>query len=92
MDRGLRFVDHVERERLDDLRAVEQPLDLLRREPVLDVLVLEDLLEAATPVVLADDEIVWIPGVRRVRAAPERSGRPMIRYICERFDGGPAYV
>ncbi|HEX6052397.1 MAG TPA: tRNA lysidine(34) synthetase TilS [Gemmatimonadaceae bacterium] len=47
---------------------------------------------AGWPVVLADDEIVWIPGVRRVRAAPERSGRPMIRYICERFDGGPAYV
>jgi tRNA(Ile)-lysidine synthase len=43
------------------------------------------------PVVLADDEIVWIPGVRRVPAAPERSGRPMVRYICERFDGGFAY-
>ena len=43
------------------------------------------------PVVLADDEIVWIPGVRRVHAAPERSGRPMVRYICERFDGGFAY-
>lgn len=43
------------------------------------------------PVVLADDEIVWIPGVRRARAAPERSGRPTVRYICERFDGGLAY-
>ena len=43
------------------------------------------------PVVLADDEIVWIPGVRRVRAAPERSGRPTVRYLCERFDGGFAY-
>ena len=46
---------------------------------------------AGWPVVLADDEIVWIPGVRRVPAAPERSGRPMIRYICERFDGGLAF-
>jgi tRNA(Ile)-lysidine synthase len=43
------------------------------------------------PVVLADDEIVWIPGVRRVRAAPERSGRPTVRYVCERFDGGLAH-
>jgi tRNA(Ile)-lysidine synthase len=43
------------------------------------------------PVVLADDEIVWIPGVRRARAAPERSGRPMVRYLCERCDGALAY-
>ena len=43
------------------------------------------------PVVLADDEIVWIPGVRRVRVAPERSGRPVVRYTCEWFDGGLAY-
>jgi len=40
------------------------------------------------PVVLVDDEIVWIPGVRRSGAASERSGRPTVRYICERFDGG----
>jgi tRNA(Ile)-lysidine synthase len=37
------------------------------------------------PVVLADDEIVWIPGVRRSDAAPERSGRPVVRYACERL-------
>ena len=40
------------------------------------------------PVVLADDEIVWIPGVRRSDAAPERSGRPVVRYACERVHGG----
>jgi len=34
------------------------------------------------PVVLADDEIVWIPGVRRAAAPPERSGRPIVRYTC----------
>ena len=40
------------------------------------------------PVVVADGaEIVWIPGVRRSGAAPDRSGRPVIRYACERFDG-----
>jgi tRNA(Ile)-lysidine synthase len=41
------------------------------------------------PVVLADDEIVWIPGVRRTAAASDRSGRPVVRYTCERFDGAP---
>ena len=40
------------------------------------------------PVVLADDEIVWIPGIRRSVAAPERSGRPVVRYTCERFERG----
>ena len=43
---------------------------------------------AGWPVVLADDEIVWIPGVRRTVAASERSGRPVVRYSCERVDGG----
>ena len=43
---------------------------------------------AGWPVVLADDEIVWIPGVRRTHAASERSGRPVVRYICERSFGG----
>ena len=42
------------------------------------------------PVVLADDEIVWIPGVRRTDAAPERSGRPVVRYACERVRGEPS--
>ncbi len=36
------------------------------------------------PVVLADGEIVWIPGVRRSDAATDRSGRPVLRYRCER--------
>jgi tRNA(Ile)-lysidine synthase len=38
------------------------------------------------PVVLADDEIVWIPGVRRSLAASARSGRPVVTYHCERID------
>ena len=36
------------------------------------------------PVVLVDGEIVWIPGVRRSDAASVRSGRPGLRYLCER--------
>lgn len=39
------------------------------------------------PVVVAGDEIVWIPGVRRSPAATVRSGRPVVRYACERIDG-----
>ena len=42
---------------------------------------------AGWPVVLADGEIVWIPGVRRSDAATERPGRPREWYICERDDG-----
>ena len=38
------------------------------------------------PVVLADDEIVWVPGVRRSAAASARSGRPVVTYHCERID------
>ena len=44
-------------------------------------------VRAGWPVVLAGDEIVWIPGVRRGAAAPERSGRPVVQYACERFRG-----
>ena len=40
---------------------------------------------AGWPVVLADGEIVWIPGVRRRDAASARSGRPL-RYRCERHN------
>lgn len=36
------------------------------------------------PVVLADDQIVWIPGVRRSSAATARPGRPEFVYLCER--------
>lgn len=35
------------------------------------------------PVVLSGDEIVWIPGVRRIDAAPARSGRPGLTFQCE---------
>ena len=35
------------------------------------------------PVVLLDDEIVWIPGVRRGDAATARSGRPGLVFVCE---------
>lgn len=36
------------------------------------------------PVVLAGEEIVWVPGVRRSSAATVRSGRPVVLYHCER--------
>jgi tRNA(Ile)-lysidine synthase len=39
------------------------------------------------PVVLVDDEIVWIPGVRRSDAAAVRPGGPGLRYLCEPNDG-----
>jgi tRNA(Ile)-lysidine synthase len=41
---------------------------------------------AAWPVVVAGDDVVWIPGVRRSDAATERSGRPVRHYVCERID------
>lgn len=37
------------------------------------------------PVVVADGEIVWIPGVRRGSAATVRSGRPRVCIVCERL-------
>jgi tRNA(Ile)-lysidine synthase len=37
------------------------------------------------PVVLADDEIVWVPGVRRALAATARPGGPVVRVQCERI-------
>jgi len=37
------------------------------------------------PVVLAGDEIVWVPGVRRSSAASVPSGRPVVTYHCERL-------
>ena len=50
------------------------------RVPVLD--------RPSWPVLLAADELVWVPGVCRGLAAPSRSGRPeLIWYRCERaFD------
>jgi tRNA(Ile)-lysidine synthase len=38
------------------------------------------------PVVLADDEIVWIPGVRSGAASEFLSGRQAVVYECERHD------
>lgn len=40
---------------------------------------------AGWPVVTADGEIVWIPGVRRALAATARPGRPRVRVVCERL-------
>ncbi|MEO7962539.1 MAG: tRNA lysidine(34) synthetase TilS [Gemmatimonadaceae bacterium] len=38
------------------------------------------------PVVVAGDEIIWIPGIRRTSAASVRSGRPGVCMRCERLD------
>jgi tRNA(Ile)-lysidine synthetase-like protein len=38
---------------------------------------------AGWPVVVAGDEIVWVPGVRRIEAAAARSGRPGLTFTCE---------
>jgi tRNA(Ile)-lysidine synthetase-like protein len=40
----------------------------------------------AWPVVVAGEEIVWVPGVRRALAAPARSGRPNVTFRCEHID------
>jgi len=45
---------------------------------------------AGWPVVVADGEIVWIPGVRRSDAATARSGRPAVSFSCEFDDWGAA--
>lgn len=41
---------------------------------------------AGWPVVVAGDDVIWIPGVRRSDAATVRSGRPVRHYVCERID------
>jgi tRNA(Ile)-lysidine synthase len=41
------------------------------------------------PVVLAGEETVWIPGVRRSDAATERSGWPVVTYVCDYLDRRP---
>lgn len=41
---------------------------------------------AGWPVVVAGNDVIWIPGVRRSDAATERSGRPVRHYVCERID------
>jgi tRNA(Ile)-lysidine synthase len=38
------------------------------------------------PVVVAGDEVVWIPGVRRSDAATARSGGPVVTYVCDYLD------
>lgn len=40
----------------------------------------------AWPVVVAGEEVVWVPGVRRSLAAPARSGRPIVTFRCEHID------
>ena len=42
---------------------------------------------AGWPVVLCEDRIVWVPGVRRSGAATERSGRPSLHFSCARHSG-----
>jgi tRNA(Ile)-lysidine synthase len=42
---------------------------------------------AGWPVVLVDDEIVWIPGVCRSDVAFVESGKTAVIYICERVHG-----
>lgn len=46
-------------------------------------------IRASWPVVLAGDEIVWIPGVRRSDAATARSGGPVVTYVCDYLDRRP---
>jgi tRNA(Ile)-lysidine synthase len=41
------------------------------------------------PVIVAGEEVVWIPGVRRSDAAPDRSGRPVVTYVCDYIDRRP---
>jgi tRNA(Ile)-lysidine synthase len=43
-------------------------------------------IRARWPVVLAGNEIVWIPGVRRSDAASARSGGPVVMYACDYLD------
>ena len=38
---------------------------------------------AGWPVVLAGEQIVWIPGVRRIDAETARPGRPGLPFVCE---------
>lgn len=67
-----------------------QPTDRVRSGPGL-VRVKRMLAEAGItaadrvgwPVVVADDAIVWIPGVSRVSAATARSGRPGVCIRCD---------
>ncbi|HEU4628860.1 MAG TPA: tRNA lysidine(34) synthetase TilS [Gemmatimonadaceae bacterium] len=40
-------------------------------------------LRTGWPVVLADGEVVWIPGVCRSAAATARPGRPAVLYLCD---------
>ncbi|HEY7235357.1 MAG TPA: tRNA lysidine(34) synthetase TilS [Gemmatimonadaceae bacterium] len=43
-------------------------------------------IRARWPVVLAGNEVVWIPGVRRSDAAAARSGGPLVTYACDYLD------
>ena len=39
------------------------------------------------PVIVADGEIVWIPGIRRGESTTDRSGDPRVCIACERLHG-----
>lgn len=41
------------------------------------------------PVVLAGEEILWVPGVRRSDAATVRPGGPVVTYVCDYLDRRP---
>lgn len=59
--------------------SVERRLKGLFRDAGVDA-----VRRRAWPVVLVDERIEWVPGVRRSSAATVRSGRPMAMYRCER--------
>ena len=52
----------------------------------LSILYIDAARRVGWPVVLAGDEIVWIPGVRLSDIATRHSGRPMLTFTCERDD------
>ena len=50
------------------------------------VVAVEAVHDELVAVVVAEGEIVWIPGVRRGSAATVRSGRPRVCFACERLN------
>ena len=55
---------------MDDFRAIEEAVDLLRRATVRDVRIAEDLVETAAAMMLADD-VLRDGGLAAVAAAEE---------------------
>ena len=54
LEPALRLVHEILAQRVQHIRPVEQSPDLLRAEPVRDVVILEDVLQRPAAVVLAD--------------------------------------